>query len=149
MGNKRAVFLGLILGFLFVLCFIAFELSFCSTANGQEVEIDALIIDRTQTRTGHEFHRNFVIFWKPSQKIKGYNILINEKANPRWGSLIWIEVGGLINKKTVYKKLLKPRTREIEEASKEGAIVVKNYFCHLQKYEKEIKGEDMKGNGIY
>lgn len=145
----RTIFLGLLLAFLFIVCFIAVELSFAPLAKGQEVEIDTLVIDRTQTKIGYEFYRNFINLWEPPQGVKGYNILITEKANPRWGSLIWIEVGGLISKKIVYKKLLKPRTREIEEAAQEGISLIIAHLYRLREYEKEVTGKDMVGNGIY
>ena len=144
----RVIFLGLFLGFLLIICVIGFELRFGSIASGQ-TEIDGLIIEQTQTRIGHEFYRNFVIFWEAPRGIKDYNIIIIEKASPRWGSWIWIEVGGFISRKTVYRVLLKPRTEEIEEKAKKGVGVITEYLRHLQKYEKEVKGQDMTGNGIY
>lgn len=144
----RTVFLGLLLGFLFIVVFIAIELSFGSIAFGQ-AEIDGLVIEQTQTRTGHEFYRNFVTFWEAPRGVKGYNIIIIEKASPRWGSWIWIEVVSFISRKTVYRVLLKPRTEEIEEKAKKGVRVTTEYLYHLEEYEKEVKGKDMTGNGIF
>lgn len=146
----RAIFLGLLLGFLLIICFIAVELSFSSIAFGQE-EIAGLIIDQTQTRIGHEFYRNFVTFQETEalKGIKDYNIIVIERASPRWGSWIWIEVGSFISRKTVHRTILKPRTEEIEEEAEKAVMVIKEYLDHLEEYEKEVRGKDMKGNGVY
>jgi len=137
-----------------LLCFIVIE-GFSSVALGHiesevEVEIDNLVIDKTQTRIGREFYRIFATFFEPSGKVRGNNIFISEKASARWGSWIWIEVGGVISKEIVYKKLLKPRAgaARIEKEAKEGVNMVNKYFDYLREYKKELE-HDLKGNGIY
>lgn len=118
-------------------------------AQQKEVEIDGLIIDRTQTKIGLELYQNFVTFWEAPEGIKDYNILIAEMASPAWGSLVWIEVGDLVGKETVYQGILKPRPEEIEEAAKKGCEIVKEYLYRLEEYGKEATGRDMAGNGVY
>lgn len=133
-------------GLVSVLVFVL-SLVFGSTvlAQREEVEIDGLIIDQTQTRIGQEFYQNLVTFWEAPSGIKDYNILVTEMAGPFWGSWIGIEVNDVV----VYRELLKPRSEEIEEAAKEGVESIKEYLYRLEEYEKEVSGKDMTGNGIY
>lgn len=119
-----------------------FVLSLASTIWGEEVEIGGLIIDQTQTRIGHDFYLHFVTFWLPPEGIEDYNIFIIERASPHWGNWIWIKV----NMDLVYRNMLKPRSEEIEEEAKKGVAVIRGYL--YQKYKKEVKEEDMIGEGM-
>ncbi len=149
MKRIRQVISLFLTGLLFCLLFFIVIESFSGLiAFAQDVEIDYLIIDQTQTRIGHEFYRDFITFWEPPMGIKDYNIFISEKANARWGSWIQVEVGGLISKNAVYKKLLKPRSGNAEEEAKIAIRAVRKHFTHLQEYEEELGGGDLKGDGI-
>ncbi len=111
-----------------------------------DTEIDGLLIDNTQTRIGHEFYRNFSLFWQPPQKdgVEDYTIVIAERASAQWGSWIWISV----NEKRVYQKVLQPRSAEIEQASAEAAAAVRRYLLTEFLYQNKLLDEDLGASGI-
>ena len=111
----------------------------------QEAEIDGLIIDETVSRIGQDFYRHFVNRWEPLKGIEDYNILINERANARWGSWISIKV----NDATVYVKVLRSRPTEIEAAVEEGVSMTARYLLLVYQRERELETGDLAGSGIY
>jgi len=107
-------------------------------------EISGLIIEETMTRIGYEFYENFFILWEASEGIKDYNIFIDERASPLWGS--WIQVK--IDTTIVWSKILKPRSEEIEEAAEKAVEVTKEFLSRYEEYKKELEGPDIVGSGI-
>ena len=107
-------------------------------------EITGLIIEETMTRIGYEFYENFFILWEAPEGIKDYNIFIDERASPLWGS--WIQVK--IDTTIVWSKILKPRSEEIEEAAEKAVEVTKEFLSRYEEYKKELEGPDIVGNGI-
>lgn len=126
-----------------ILCF-----TFATTAHGEvkreQVEIDALIIDQTQTRIGHEFYQQFVTFWEAPKGIEDYNIVIGEKATPQWGSRIWIKVNDVI----IYRSVLKPRIEGIKEEARKGIDITKEYLYRYSINERKSGDDDMAGDGL-
>lgn len=106
-------------------------------------EITGLIIEQTMTKIGYEFYENFFIRWEAPEGIKDYNIFINERAGP-WGS--WVRVD--IDTKTVWQKVLRPRSEEIEEAAKEAVEATREYFSRYEEIKREFEGPDMASSGI-
>jgi len=107
-------------------------------------EITGLIIEETMTKIGYEFYENFFILWEAPEGIKDYNIFIDERASPLWGS--WIQVK--IDTTIVWSKILKPRSEEIEEAAEKAVEVTKEFLSRYEEYKKELEGPDIVGNGI-
>lgn len=107
-------------------------------------EITGLIIEETMTRIGYEFYEFFFTHWEAPKGVKDYNISIDERASPLWGS--WIQVK--IDANVVWSKLLKPRSEEIEEAAKQAVKVTKEFLSHYEEYKRELEGPDMVGSGI-
>lgn len=106
-------------------------------------EITGLIIEETMTKIGYEFYEYFFLLWKPPQLgRRHYNILISERASPLWGS--WIKVN--IDENTVWSRVLRPRSEEIEEAVKEAIEATKNYLQNYQR--RQFKSPDLVGTGI-
>ena len=106
-------------------------------------EITGLIIEETMTKIGYDFYEYFFLLWKPPEtELKYYNIVITERASPMWGSLVEIK----IRDNTVWNRMLRPRSEEIEDAAKEAIEVTKNY---LQNYQiRQFKSPDLMGTGI-
>jgi curli production assembly/transport component CsgE len=111
---------------------------------GLMAEITGLIIEQTMTKIGYDFYEYFFLFWEAPQQvgIDDYNIFIFERASPMWGSWIWV----VVNDSTIWDRVLKPRSTEIEDAAKEAIEVVKQYLVNYQQY--EFESEDMIGTGI-
>lgn len=106
-------------------------------------EITGLIIEQTMTKIGYSFYEYFFLLWKPPEvEIKRYNILISEKASPHWGSWIKVDVNGT----SVWSRVLRPRSEEIEEAVKQAIEATKQYLYHYEQY--QLQTEDMVGSGI-
>lgn len=107
------------------------------------LEITGLIIEETMTRIGYEFYEYFFLFWEaPEVEVKDYNILISEKASPIWGS--WVKVN--IDDTTVWSKVIRPRSEEIEDAVKQAIEATKQYLYNYEQY--QFQTEDMVGTGI-
>ncbi|AMX01805.1 curli production assembly/transport protein CsgE [Microbulbifer thermotolerans] len=83
-----------------------------------EDEISGFNIDRTITRTGHDFVRYMSEYRNLHYPDSEYNLTIHERPSARWGNLIWITY----NNKTVFRRFISPSTNDIrrlaEEASK-------------------------------
>ena len=107
------------------------------------LEITGLIIEETMTKIGYEFYEYFFLFWEaPEVEVKDYNILINERASPLWGS--WVKVN--IDETVVWSKVLRPRSEEIEDAVKQAIEATKQYLFNYEQY--QFQTEDMVGSGI-
>jgi len=107
------------------------------------LEITGLIIEETMTRIGYEFYEYFFLFWEaPEVEVKDYNILISERASPMWGS--WVKVN--VDETTVWSKMLRPRSEEIEDAVKQAIEATKQYLYNYKQY--QFQTEDMVGTGI-
>ncbi len=109
------------------------------------IEIDGLIIDESKTKIGREFYDVFFMNWHPPQNIKGFTIYLRERAHPRFGSWVWIDVDEM----TVYQTLLKPRFEVIEEAAIDGIRATAQFLVQSKTDQKQLSGQDMSGTGIY
>lgn len=83
-----------------------------------EDEISGFNIDRTITRTGHDFARYMGEYRNLHYPDSEYNLTIFERPSARWGNLIWITY----NNRTVFRRFISPSTNDTrrlaEEASK-------------------------------
>ena len=107
-------------------------------------EISGLIMEETMTKIGYEFYEYFFLLWEPPQEVgvKDYNIFISELASPMWGS--WVSVS--VNGATVWSRVLKPRSAEVEDSAKEAILVTQQYLYNYQQY--QFQSEDLVGTGI-
>lgn len=107
-------------------------------------EITGLVIERTMTKIGYDFYEYFFLLWEAPRAtgIQDYNITINERASPLWGSWVWVDVNGT----TIWNKVLRPRSAEIEEAAKEAIETTKQYLVNYEQY--QFQSEDLVGTGI-
>jgi hypothetical protein len=108
------------------------------------VEITGLIIEQTMTRIGYDFYEYFFLLWEQPQvaQISDYNIYINERASPLWGSWVWVSV----NDTVVWQNLLKPRAAEVEDAAKQAIAATKQFLTNFDTF--KFESEDMIGTGI-
>lgn len=107
-------------------------------------EITGLIFEETMTKVGYDFYEYFFIHWEPPEApwINEYNILIEEKASPIWGSWVQVYVNGIM----VWSNILKPRASEAEDYAKEAVEITQQYFQNYQ--DRQIQEEEMIGTGI-
>jgi curli production assembly/transport component CsgE len=97
-----------------------------AVAGSMPDEVDGFIIEQSQTRTGHEFYSHFMMHWEAPPEFSSYTIIITERANPQWGSIVWITVNDMI----AYRGMLKPRYEEIRAAARVG---VENVLAFLRQ----------------
>jgi len=113
-------------------------------------EITGLITEETMTNAGYKFYENFCLFWKaPEQGIQVYSISIHEKANPSWGSWIQVSVNARMSPTIVWSNVVRPGPEEVVEAAKKAVEATEKYLSNYEEYQKQLKGVDMSGDGIY
>ncbi len=141
----RVVFLALLMVFF---AFPVYSQVTDSSSTYQEfpdIDIPSLIIDETMTKIGKDFFDLFFTNWQEPFGITEYQITISEKALPRLGTLISVNVNDL----QAYRRFLKPRYEEIETAAREAVRMVQQVLINYDKIQKDLAGEDLKGTGIY
>lgn len=121
-----------------VVCWLA--LSGIGLANE---EINGLLLDQTRTLLGHEFARQFAAKWVEPRSALSYNIVIREIPDPRWGSLLRVEVNGV----EVDRRTLRPRAGGAEEAASESARKVRWYLGYVLKTNGDQGSADLQSNG--
>lgn len=126
-----------------VLCIAAFLLTVATTATAAEVEIDGLVINRTVTRFGHDFHREFGFQWNPPAGVHDYSILIRERADARWGSRVSV----LINDQLVFRTFLGVRTVDLSAVVAEAVAETHRYLLFIRD---RFNGRqpDLAGDGL-
>lgn len=111
----------------------------------EELELTNLIIDRTKTRYGKDFHQAFVAMWEPVQDGVEYNIMINEIADARWGSLVFV----FVNDRPVYRTSLGVRSGAVEDTVKQAIQTVQVYLMRLSiGQQSSADSEDLAGDGL-
>ena len=95
-----------------------------------EMGITGLVIDQTRSRVGQEFYENFYRKWMslPASFRDGYNIVVGEFYNPKYGFVLSVKVDGTL----VYQSFTMPRSEEIEERAKEAIGAVIDYIIGVQ-----------------
>lgn len=107
--------------------------------------INGLIVDETESKIGHDFYDAFFSDWQAPKTMTDYTITISEKPLPRLGTQITI----LINDNPVFKSFVQPRFEIIEELARQGAATAYSYLENYTEIQKQLQGEDLKGTGIY
>lgn len=89
--------------------------------NGRiEDEISGFNIDRTITRTGHDFVRYMSEYRNLNYPDSQYNLTIQERPSARWGNLIWITY----NNKTVFRRFISPSTNNIQDLAVQASQMI-------------------------
>ena len=115
-----------------------------NTANNQ-LGINGLIVDETDSKIGHDFYDIFYSNWQPPRNMQDYTITISEKPLPQLGTRITI----LINDTPVFQRFVQPRYEIIEKTALQGAATAYSYLENYTQIQKQLQGEDLKGTGIY
>ncbi|AWF82611.1 curli assembly protein CsgE [Microbulbifer sp. A4B17] len=82
-----------------------------------EDEISGFNIDRTITRTGHDFSRYLSEYRNLNYPDSTYNLTVYERPSARWGNLIWVTY----NDKIVFRRFISPSTNNIHQLADEAA----------------------------
>ncbi len=110
-----------------------------------DIEIEGLIVDQTQTKLGHDFYDIFYKNWQPPQNSGNFTIIIDEKPLPQLGTQVTIK----INDTDVFQQILQPRYDIIERLANYGVELSMNYVLNYQQIQRQLSGNDMSGTGIF
>ena len=109
-----------------------------------DLEIDAMVVDQTITKTGRDFYDIYYSKWQAPFGIKDYNIVIEEKPFPRLGTQITV----FINEFAVYQGFIQPRYEKIEENVETSIRMTLDFLFNFEQIKKDLEGEDLTGSGI-
>jgi curli production assembly/transport component CsgE len=109
------------------------------------LEIEGLIIDKTQSKIGKEFYELFFTQWTPPEVNFSYNILLEEKTSPGFGTQVSITINDLL----IFQQLVQPRYDKIEEMVMLALQVASSHLQYYKEVQQEIESDDLKGTGIY
>lgn len=114
--------------------------------NGSEVSgLSGMIVDETTTKAGQDFYFLFYSKWETPIGAENFNVIISEKPLPRLGSQIRV----LVDDYEVFQQFLQPKYDVIDEMSSAAVDYVKNYLANYDSIQKELRGEDLEGSGIF
>lgn len=113
--------------------------------NGDELEIDGLLVDDTKTKAGKDFYDLFYSGWEVPPAAKNYTITVSEKPFRLSNTIIAVS----INENLVYQAILQPRQDIIESIAGEAIYTAQDYLANYEEIMKQINGDDLSGSGIY
>ena len=110
-----------------------------------DIEIEGIIVDATQTKIGKDFYDIFYQQWSQVENLPYHSITINEKALPQLGSIISVQV----EDRVIFQQFVQPRYEKIEEMANYALQQTYQYIKNYDNMQKQLQGEDLKGTGIY
>lgn len=108
------------------------------------VEVDGLVLDRTLTRVGHDFFREFVTVLGAEDGIPGVSLTVREKVSAQWGGLVTVEA----NDQTIYSAPLRPKSGGISEIVEQAAAATADYLIRVSSKGLDPLDEDMDRDGL-
>lgn len=89
-----------------------------------EIEIGHLVSSQVQTQVGYMFVKYFNDYWTAPEGLGNANVVIQERASPIWGSLIWVKVNDVI----VYRQMFSTRAKDLKDVAKSAVERVMEYI---------------------
>ncbi len=114
-------------------------------SENEDAGISGLVVDETFSKIGHDFYALFYSNWESPKNVKDYTITISEKPLPQLGAQITI----IVNDTSVYQRFVQPRSDIIEEMAQQGLEISYSYLENYDQIQKELRGQDMQGTGIF
>ncbi|GJL50416.1 CsgE family curli-type amyloid fiber assembly protein [Candidatus Nitrospira salsa] len=96
--------------------------------------ISGLIVDETRTVVGRNFYEAFTAQWTNLSSTT-QNIVISELADPRFGSIISVQIG----EKIVFRRLLPPRLGDLEEAVSMAITNLRQTLTDQERVQQELE----------
>lgn len=85
-----------------------------------EDEMMGFIVDDCISLVGHNFYSAFTDRLRATSRLD-FNLVVRERPDPRWGSLIWVEY----DQRIVYRRFIAPNATETRELAQEAADQVR------------------------
>jgi hypothetical protein len=89
-----------------------------------EIEIGNLVTSQVQSQTGYQFVKYFNDYWTAPEGLGSVNIVIQERASPIWGSMIWVKVNDAI----IYRQIFSSRAKDMKETGRSAVEMVMSYI---------------------
>ncbi len=110
-----------------------------------DIEIQGIIVDATQTKIGKDFYDLFYQQWSQVENLPYQSITISEKALPQLGSQVTVQ----IDDQLIFQQVIQPRYEVIEQMVNYAVQRTYQYVINYDEMQKQLQGEDLKGTGIY
>jgi len=110
-----------------------------------DLEIEGLIVDATQTKIGKDFYDIFYSSWTPNEKLPKLSIVISERPLPSLGT----QVAVTVEDHEVFRQFVQPRYDVIEAYAQYAIQTALQYLENYDVIQKQLKGDDLIGTGIY
>jgi curli production assembly/transport component CsgE len=82
----------------------------------EEDEMMGFIVDDCISLVGHTFYNAFTDRLRATSRLD-FNLVVRERPDPRWGSLIWVEY----DQRIVYRRFIAPNATETRELAVQAA----------------------------
>lgn len=115
------------------------------STRADDIEIEGIIVDATQTKIGKDFYDLFYQQWSQVEDLPYHSITISEKALPQLGSQISVQ----IEDQLIFRQIVQPRYEKIEEMAIYALQQAYQYVINYDEMQKQLQGEDLQGTGIY
>jgi curli production assembly/transport component CsgE len=115
------------------------------STSADDIEIEGIIVDATQTKIGKDFYDLFYQQWSQVEDLPYHSITISEKALPQLGSQISVQ----IEDQLIFRQVVQPRYEKIEEMANYAIQQTYQYVINYDEMHKQLQGEDLQGTGIY
>ena len=76
----------------------------------EPVDLQGVVVDRTMTTFGRSFYTQFTKRWADTSHARSLVLIVNERPNPRTGSLITITSG----RDVIFRGFISPRQSDID-----------------------------------
>jgi curli production assembly/transport component CsgE len=110
-----------------------------------DIEIEGIIVDATQTKIGKDFYDLFYQQWSQVDNLPYQSITISEKALPQLGSQVTVQ----IDDQLIFRQVIQPRYEVIEQMASYAVQRAYQYVINYDEMQKQLQGEDLEGTGIY
>lgn len=99
-------------------------------------EVDGLVLDRTLTRVGHDFFREFVTRLGAEDGVPGLNLIVREKVTAQWGGFITVEA----NDQVIFTAPLRPKSGGVSDVADQAAGATADYLVRATS--TELRGDE-------
>jgi len=105
-----------------------------------EIVLSGIVLDRTISRFGKEFVRQFNLSWQDVPQTAGVNLVIKETKLPRSGTRLIIEINGRLVYQTYFGMRQKPMKDVVKQAT---------YYAieGLSRLNVDLSGPDLAESG--
>ena len=109
------------------------------------IEIEGIVVDATQTKIGRDFYDLFYQIWNPPATLPKLTITISETPLPSLGTRVTVKVQDNI----VFQRFLQARYDVIEQNAEYAVDRATRYLQVYEQLQRDLKGDDLMGTGIY